>query len=135
MTYGGQTIIEASAAEIVDVLTDVGALPSWNPAFGAIEGSGPAAVGLQYRARVRDLVPASIRFTAISAAEVRYELRAPGAQERGVWYLRTGSLPGHETIVVHEFTHAGAILAIMRRAFRPVASWRLSRLRQKVLRR
>lgn len=135
MSYGGQTVIDASANQIVDVLTDVGALASWNPAFGTIDGSGSAAVGQEYLTRVRGLVPASIRFTAISAAEVRYELHAPGARERGVWRLRPIPAPGRGTIVAHEFAHTGAVLAIMRRAFQPVASWRLARLRQEVLRR
>lgn len=139
MRYGGQTVIEASANQIVDVLTDVGALASWNPAFGTIEGSGSgsasATVGQDYLTRVRGLVPASIRFTAISAAEVRYELHAPGAREHGVWRLRPSPAPGNGTIVAHEFAHTGAVLALMRRAFQPVASWRLARLRQEVLRR
>ncbi|MFK4115111.1 SRPBCC family protein [Microbacterium sp. NPDC006705] len=135
MSYGGQAVIEASADAIVDVLTDVGALASWNPAFGTIEGAGSAAVGQEFRTRVRGLVPASIRFTAISAVEVRYELHAPGVRERGVWRLRPSPAPESGTIVGHEFTHTGVVLAIMRRAFQSVASWRLARLRQEVMRR
>ncbi|MGZ0068993.1 3,4-dihydroxy-2-butanone-4-phosphate synthase [Microbacterium arborescens] len=49
--------------------------------------------------------------------------------------LRPIPAPGRGTIVAHEFAHTGAVLAIMRRAFQPVASWRLARLRQEVLRR
>jgi hypothetical protein len=130
MTVHSATIdVRADAATIRRVLLDPSAVPQWNPAISSAHTRvTEASPGVAYAVTVKSFVRGTLTYgTPGSAWLVEYELRAPGASERGSWMLR--GLDGGTTRVEHSFEHGGFVLSLMSGAFEQVAGWRLARLK------
>lgn len=130
MRYSASALVPRDAKTVHAVLTDVGHLAIWNPAFSSINASGAAEAGKEYRAVVRGIAPVTLTFNELESGDVRYTLRGLGSTERGQWISRPA--PGG-TEVTHSFEHSGLLLMLMHNAFVSVAEWRLGRLREQAL--
>jgi carbon monoxide dehydrogenase subunit G len=130
MRYSASTLVPTDAETVHAVLTDVGHLAIWNPAFSSIEASGPAEAGRAYHAVVRGIAPVTLTFHELEPGDVSYTLRGLGSTERGRWISRPA--PGG-TEVTHSFEHSGLLLMLMHNAFVSVAEWRLGRLCEQAL--
>ncbi|WP_415854200.1 SRPBCC family protein [Sinomonas sp. G460-2] len=127
--YSGRITVPRDAAAVLAVLADTSRIAAWNPAFSSLDGSGPALAGRPYRATIRGVARAVLRYTEIGETAVRYTMSGLGSREDGEWVLEASD---EGTVVTHTFRHTGLILFLMRPAFAAVADWRLERLRDEV---
>lgn len=127
--HSSRIVVPYDAASVLAVLADTSRIAAWNPAFSSLEGSGPAVLDHPYRATVRGIATAVLRYSQIGEDAVRYTMSGLGSREDGEWILEPSN---GGTLVTHEFRHTGLILSLIRPAFGPVAAWRLERLRDEV---
>ena len=127
--YSATTGIRADPATVLRVLLDPSAVPEWNPAITRVATlETEARPGVAYGVTVRSLLRGTLTYAPRhSDLLVEYEMRAPGAVEKGRWLLHGAG--GGTTEVEHSFEHGGFLLARMSSAFERVASWRLERLK------
>jgi hypothetical protein len=130
MSFSASKVIPVDTGTVHTVLTDMGRMASWNPAFTSVDAAGPAVTGRTYRAVVRGVAPVGLLFDRLEPGDIRYTIRGLGSVERGSWSSRP--IPGG-TEVSHAFEHTGLLLRLMRPAFGPVPEWRLERLRVQAL--
>lgn len=126
MEQAGLTIAAPPAA-IRRTLLDPLALPSWNEAFLAIEGPAEPAIGARYALRVRPGLSGWLEYTAIEPDHIEITWQVPGFHETGVWII------GPDNLVTHSFKHTGPLAAVLRPAYRGIASVRLDRLAKRLL--
>ncbi|GAA3575238.1 hypothetical protein [Kribbella ginsengisoli] len=105
---------------VADVLLDPLALPSWNEAFLSIDGPATPS-GHRYQLRVRPGLTGWLEYTAISPTRIDITWQVPGFHEDGVWQIDQGR-------VTHSFEHTGPLAAVLRPAYRGIATVRLQRL-------
>ncbi len=67
-----------------------------------------------------------LEYTAISPQRIEITWQVPGFHEHGVWLLDSG-------VVTHSFEHNGPLAAVLRSAYRGIATVRLERLRDRML--
>ncbi|MEI8410357.1 MULTISPECIES: SRPBCC family protein [unclassified Kribbella] len=115
--------IPASQAAIRHVLLDALALPEWNEAFLAIEGPHD---GDHYALRVRPGLTGELQYTVIEPDRIEITWQVPGFREVGTWTVTADSQ------VTHTFEQTGPLAAVLRPAYRNVATIRLARLTNRV---
>ena len=127
MTEGQQAtqVLPFAREEVLDVLLNPLALPSWNPAFHALSGPSEPRVGEDYALLALSRLRGHLRYTEIDRSRVRMRWEIPGLAEDGWWELQERD---RGTLVVHGFIHSGPLAAVMQRAFRGVSALRLQRL-------
>ena len=130
MRYSASALVPRDAETVQAVLTDVGHLATWNPAFSSFHATGTAEAGKEYRAVVRGIAPVTLTFNQLESGDISYTLRGLGSTERGRWISRPAR---GGTEVTHSFEHSGLLLMLMHNAFVRVAEWRLGRLREQAL--
>jgi len=101
-------------------------LPSWNEAFLSIEGPKTPTVGQRYRLRVRPGLSGWLEYTSISSERIEMTWQVPGFREQGVWLI-------DQDQVTHSFAHTGPLAAVLRSAYRGIATVRLERLRARLV--
>lgn len=104
-------------------------MPEWNEAFRSIAGPAVAAVDTPYRITVRGGLSGRFTYTTIAPDRLVTEWQVPGFREVGTWRFEHD---GTQTVVVHEFTHAGPLATLLRSAYAGIAAVRLERLRERV---
>ena len=109
-----------------DVLLDPLAFPLWNEAFLSIDGPATPEPGQRYKLRVKPGLSGWLEYTAISPQRIEITWQVPGFHEHGVWLLDNG-------VVTHSFEHNGPLAAVLRSAYRGIATVRLERLRDRML--
>lgn len=122
--------IPATPDEVRRVLLDPLALPAWNPAFHSVAGPLQAAIGVQYRIRVRPGLTGVAEYTEISPNRIGLAWNVPGFHEVGSW---TFEPRGAGTLARHEFQQSGPLATALRPAYRGVAGLRLQRLAEYLL--
>ncbi|MFI7060397.1 SRPBCC family protein [Kribbella sp. NPDC050124] len=115
-------VIPADPNRIRAVLLDPRALPLWNEAFLGVDGPPHPAVGQQYTLRVRPGLSGRLEYTAIEPDRIELRWEVPGFRETGTWTI------GEAGLVGHSFTQAGPLAALLRTAYRGIATVRLERL-------
>jgi Polyketide cyclase / dehydrase and lipid transport len=118
--------IPATPTAIRAVLLDPLALPLWNEAFLAIDGPSRPLVGRPYALRVRPGLSGHLEYTAIESDRIEITWQIPGFHEIGTWTITDSGE------VLHTFTHTGPLAAVLRPAYRGIASVRLDRLARRV---
>ena len=121
--------LDAPLEAVTAVLLDPLALPEWNEAFRSIAGPAVASVDTPYRISVRGGLTGRFSYTTIAPDHLVTEWRVPGFHEVGTWRFERD---GKQTVVVHEFTHAGPLAAMLRSAYAGIAAVRLERLCERV---
>lgn len=115
--------------EIHAVLTDLAAAPEWIPALTSVAPLREGHPEDGYELRIREQLPAQFSFDTVTPLRVDYSVVVAEMSERGSFRL-TPAADG--TIVDHRFSHAGALLILMRGALETTADARLNRLEQRV---
>lgn len=118
--------LPADPTAIRHALLDALSLPEWNEAFLAIDGPDEPAVGIRYALRVRPGLSGHLEYTAIEPDRIEISWQVPGFHETGSWIL------GPDDQVTHSFEQAGPLAAVLRPAYRGIASVRLGRLANRV---
>ncbi|MGH8826159.1 MAG: SRPBCC family protein [Jiangellaceae bacterium] len=125
-----EVVIPATPDEVRGVLLDPLALPAWNPAFYTVSGPTQAAIGVQYRIRVRPGLTGVAEYTTITPNRIGLAWNVPGFREVGSW---TFEPRGAGTFARHEFQQSGPLATALRPAHRGVAGLRMERLAQYLL--
>lgn len=130
MTFSAERTLPFSIEEISDVLLDVANLPTWLPAFSAIDPPvHRGEVDRVYRSRIRQLVRARITIAHIGSDHIAYAVAATEQAERGRWDF-TATPSG--TRVTHSFTHVGTLLLLMADSFTSTPDVRLASLERRL---
>ncbi|WP_405063605.1 hypothetical protein OG474_18675 [Kribbella sp. NBC_01505] len=114
--------IPAGPTAIRHVLLDALDLPEWNEAFLAIEGPTAPEQGSRYALRVRPGLSGELVYTAVEAERIEITWQVPGFREVGTWTI------GPDSQVTHTFEQSGPLAAVLRPAYRNIATIRLARL-------
>ncbi|HEY9408221.1 MAG TPA: SRPBCC family protein [Jiangellaceae bacterium] len=124
-----QARLDAPLEAVRAVLLDPLALPEWNEAFRSIAGPAVASAGAPYRISVRGGLSGRFTYPTIEPDRLVADWQVPGFHEVGTWRFERD---GGQTVVGHEFTHAGPLAALLRSAYAGIAAVRLERLRERV---
>ncbi|WP_454856778.1 hypothetical protein [Promicromonospora soli] len=128
-TGSATLLIDAPRERVREVLLDALALPLWNSAFLSLTGPPAATLDAEYRITVRPGLKGTFGYEAMDPGLVRMVWQVPGFRETGDWRL---GAEGERTLVRHDFTHAGPLAAMLRRAYQGVAGLRLGRLQARI---
>lgn len=126
---GPRIRLDAPIEVVRAVLLDPLALPEWNEAFRSVAGPAVASVDTPYRISVRGGISGRFTYRTIAPDRLVTEWQVPGFHEVGTWRFERD---GEQTVVGHEFTHAGPLAALLRSAYAGIAAVRLERLRERV---
>lgn len=129
MKYTALRTIPCTPEEIHSVLTDLAAGPGWIPTLTSVELLHEDRPEEGYELRIREQMPVRFKFDSVSPLRIDYSIIAAEMSERGTFRL-TPTDSG--TIVDHRFSHAGALLILMRHVFAHTADARLRRLERRV---
>jgi hypothetical protein len=122
----GSRLIPASITVVRDILLRPVELPSWNPAFLAIEGPVIPRAGRIYKLTALHGLRGTFQYSAISETVIEMTWVVPGLREECSWTLHPRANDVVE--VSHEVHRSGLLAVALRTALSGLAVLRLDRL-------